>query len=97
MTITARPRWSLGRGKPPVPSGWQATPGRLHARGLHTWIAPGLTGVALVDDDPLVDQWTVVLPCGLDVPDQGSALPLSVWRDADVVTECARLLGLALQ
>ncbi len=26
MTITARPRWSLGRGKPLVPSGWQATP-----------------------------------------------------------------------
>jgi len=25
MTITRRPRWSLGRGKPPVPSGWQAT------------------------------------------------------------------------
>ena len=25
MTITARPRWSLGRGKPPVPSGWHAT------------------------------------------------------------------------
>jgi len=25
MTITTRPRWSLGRGKPLVPSGWQAT------------------------------------------------------------------------
>ena len=25
MTITTRPRWSLGHGKPLVPSGWQAT------------------------------------------------------------------------
>ncbi len=25
MTISTRPKWSLGRGNTPVPSGWQAT------------------------------------------------------------------------
>ena len=34
----------------------------LHARGLQSWIAPGVVGVALDDDDPLVDEWVVVLP-----------------------------------
>jgi len=32
MTITTRPRWSLGHGKPLVPSSWQAT---LTSQGHH--------------------------------------------------------------
>ena len=34
----------------------------LFARGLQSWLAPGVVGVALDDDDPLVDEWVVVLP-----------------------------------
>jgi Sensory domain in DIguanylate Cyclases and Two-component system len=34
----------------------------LHARGLQSWLAPGVVGVSLDDDDPLVDEWTMVLP-----------------------------------
>ena len=79
---------------------------RLHARGLQAWLAPGVEGVALSDDDPLVDEWTVVLPCpqhpvvfaatdcGLDVPDAERAFCWAVSRDPEVVSECARLLGL---
>lgn len=33
----------------------------LFARGLHSWVADGVRGVDLDDDDPLGDQWTVVL------------------------------------
>jgi hypothetical protein len=32
MTITTRPRWSLGRGDQVVPSRWQATPGNCWAQ-----------------------------------------------------------------
>ncbi len=39
MTITTRPRWSLGHGKPLVPSGWQATPRPISGpNGCH-WLA----------------------------------------------------------
>ncbi len=53
MTISNRPRWSLGRGNPPVPSSWQATVvhwhgsgGKPEVTGLHDYralyAAPGL-------------------------------------------------------
>ena len=32
----------------------------LLARDLQSWIAPGVRGVALDDDDPLVDVWSLV-------------------------------------
>ena len=34
----------------------------LLARGLQGWLDPGVQGVDLDDDDPLVDEWVVVLP-----------------------------------
>lgn len=37
MTITIRPRWSLGRGKTLVPSRWQATAARMSGRRLLAW------------------------------------------------------------
>ena len=81
-------------------------PGRLHARGLQAWLAPGVTGVSLDDDDPLVDEWVVVLPgaepvvfaaTDLRVPgcaDEDRCFSYAVSRDADLVRECGRLLGL---
>ena len=36
----------------------------LLARGMQSWIAPGVRGVDLAEDDPLVDEWVVVLPGG---------------------------------
>ena len=81
-------------------------PGRLHARGLQAWLAPGVSGVALDDDDPLVDEWVVVLPghdpvvfaaTDLHVPhtsDEARSFSYAVSRDRDVVQECARLLGI---
>ncbi len=38
------------------------SPARLHARGLQAWLAPGVTGIALDDDDPLVDEWSSCCP-----------------------------------
>ncbi len=77
----------------------------LHARGLQSWVAPGVVGVSLDDDDPLVDEWTVVLPSpagpvvfaatDLAEPcDQDSerCFLYAVSRDRDVVEACARLL-----
>lgn len=43
MTITIRPRWSLGRGKTLVPSRWQAT----RAPPATTGLAPSLLSVAM--------------------------------------------------
>ena len=34
----------------------------LLARGLQGWLAPGVRGVDLDEDHPLVDEWVVVLP-----------------------------------
>jgi len=79
---------------------------RLHARGLQTWLAPGVTGVALDDDDPLVDEWVVVLPgpdpvvlAATDLhtpdcadPDRGFTYAIS--HDPHVVASCGRLLGI---
>lgn len=81
-------------------------PGRLHARGLQAWLAPGVVGVALSDDDPLVDEWTVVLPGAepvvfaatdlgrTDCADDDRCFAYAVSRDPAVVAGCGRLLGL---
>ena len=81
-------------------------PARLHARDLQAWLAPGVTGVALTDDDPLVDEWVVVLPgaepvvfaaTDLRVPgcaDDERCFSYGISRDPAVVQECGRLLGL---
>ena len=76
----------------------------LYARGLHTWLAPGVTGVSLDDDDPLLDEWTVVVPsaepvvmAAIDLRSDSDDLErrflYAVSRDPHVVQECARLLG----
>ncbi len=79
---------------------------RLHARGLQSWVAPGVTGVELDDDDPLVDEWVVVLsgpdPVVLaatdlheqDHPDADRTFTVGVSRDPHVVASCGRLLGI---
>lgn len=81
-------------------------PARLHARGLQAWLAPGVTGVALDDDDPLVDEWVVVLPghepvvfaaTDLHVPDladEDRSFSYAVSHDREVVEECGRMLGI---
>ena len=81
------------------------SPATLHGRGLTSWIAPGVVGVALDDDDPLVDEWVLVLPVAgepmvfaatdLDVDhedDLDRSFSFAVSRDPQVVDECARLL-----
>jgi len=77
----------------------------LLARGLQSWLEPGVRGVDLDDDDPLVDEWVVVLPArerpavlvatDLRQPyaaerDRDFAYALS--SDPDVVATCAALL-----
>ena len=81
-------------------------PARLHARGLQSWVAPGVTGVELDDDDPLVDEWVVVVPgpepvvlAATDLhvpdgPDAERAFTVGVCRDPHVVASCGRLLGI---
>ena len=81
-------------------------PARLHARGLQSWVAPGVTGVELDDDDPLVDEWVVVVPgpepvvlAATDLhegedPDADRAFTVGVCRDPHVVASCGRLLGI---
>ena len=81
-------------------------PARLHARDLQAWLAPGVTGIALDDDDPLVDEWVVVLPgddpvvfaaTDLRLPDcedEDRCFSYGLSRDPAVVQECGRLLGL---
>lgn len=80
---------------------------RLYARGLQSWLAPGVAGVALDDDDPLVDEWTVVVPgphpvvfaatdLGLtDCDDDERCFRYAVSRDPQVVAACARALGIS--
>ena len=79
---------------------------RLHARGLEAWLAPGVTGIALDDDDPLVDEWVVVLPGPApavlaatdlkqdDRADDERAFSYGVSHDPHVVASCGRLLGI---
>jgi hypothetical protein len=81
-------------------------PARLHARGLQAWLAPGVVGVSLDDDDPLVDEWVVVLPgsdpvvfaaTDLRLPDCDDAdrcFSYGVSRDPELVDACGRLLGI---
>lgn len=79
---------------------------RLHARGLQAWLAPGVVGVSLDDDDPLVDEWIVVLPgddpvvfaaTDLGIPDcedEQRCFSYGVSRDRELVEACGRLLGI---
>jgi DICT domain-containing protein len=77
----------------------------LLARGLQGWLAPGVRGVDLDDDDPLADEWVVVLPSPVrpavlvatdlrqphdDDLDRDFAYATS--SDPDLVTTCAALL-----
>lgn len=79
---------------------------RLHAIGLHSWLGPGVTGIGLADDDPLVDEWTVVLPgarpqlfTATDLgrtgcTDDDRCFSYAVSQDPELVTACAQALGL---
>lgn len=77
----------------------------LLARGLTSWVAPGVAGVALDDEDPLVDEWVLVVPVvgaptvfaatDLDRPcdnDLERSFRYAVSHDAEVVEACTRLL-----
>jgi len=79
---------------------------RLYARSLQAWLAPGVEGVALDDDDPLVDQWSLVVPA-LEHPvvfvatdfvpgggDGGMPFSWATSRDPEVVQACAHALDL---
>jgi len=84
----------------------QGTAARLHGRGMQAWLAPGVAGVALDDDEPLVDEWVVVVPGRQPValaatdlgptggPDDDRAFAYAVSRDPQVVAACAQALGL---
>ena len=80
----------------------------LLARGLQAWLEPGVRGVDLDEDDPLVDEWVVVLhsaqqPAVLAATDlrQPYDLDLDLERDfayatssdPEVVAACADLLA----
>jgi hypothetical protein len=79
---------------------------QMHARGLQSWLAPGVTGVPLDDDDPLVDEWVIVVPGSAPVlfaaadlhsdgvEDGDRAFRYAVTREADLVREAADVLGL---
>lgn len=81
------------------------SPARLHARGLQAWLAPGVVGVSLDEDDPLVDEWTVVLPgpepvvfaaTDLRIPDcedDDRCFSYGISRDRELVEACGRVLG----
>lgn len=84
----------------------RGVPGRLFARGLQSWLAPGVEGVPLEEDDPLVDEWTVVVPSVAPVvfaatdarepyaDDLDRGFRYAVSRDPEVVRACAELLGI---
>ena len=78
----------------------------LLARGLPGWLEPGVRGVDLDEDDPLVDEWVVVLPSESDpvvlaATDLRSPTDLDLDRDfayalstdREVVDACAALLS----
>jgi hypothetical protein len=81
-------------------------PARLFARGLQSWLAPGVTGVPLDDDDPLVDEWVIVLPGrspllfaaadlhGAGDDEQHRQFRYAVSRDPALVQEAAQAMGL---
>lgn len=77
----------------------------LHARGLHGWLDPGVQGVDLADDDPLVNEWVVVVPArvrpavlaatdldGTSVDDDARSFSYAVSYDPQLVAACAALL-----
>ena len=79
---------------------------RLHARGLQAWVDPGVSGIDLDEDDPLVDLWCVVLPSptrpavlaatDLRVPDEADldrSFRYALTEDPQAVAECVRLLS----
>ena len=84
----------------------QGTDVRLFARGVQAWLAPGVRGVCLDDDDPIVDQWSLVMPCeqhpavfvatdGVSGGGDGAlSYTWAVSRDPQVVHACASALGL---
>ena len=86
----------------------RGVPARLYARGMQAWLAPGVTGVPLDDDDPLVDEWNVVVPsrhpvvlAATDVgepcdDDFDRCFRYAVSHDPEVVRACAELLGIGL-
>ena len=78
----------------------------LLARGLQSWLAPGVRGVDLAEDDPLVDEWVVVLHAGAlpavlvatDLHSAGAVdlerdFAYATSRDPEVVAACADLLA----
>ena len=80
----------------------------MYGRGLRAWLAPGVRGVAIGDDDPLGDVWAVVLAgsaspvvlAALDLFAEGSteaerSFQVAVSRDSAVVRDCLRVLGLS--
>ncbi len=82
---------------------------RLYARSLQAWLAPGVRGVWLDDSDPLVDEWSLVLPSERrpvvfvatdGVPRGGDGARPYTWavsRDPEVVRDCAVALGITPQ
>jgi hypothetical protein len=84
----------------------RGTAARLFGRGMQAWLAPGVVGVSLDDDDPLVDEWSIVVPgedpvvfAGTDLrnadcSDSDRCFLYAVSRDPEVVAACARALGL---
>ena len=83
----------------------QGTDVRLYARSLQAWLAPGVRGFSLDDDDPVVDQWCLVMPCEQHaavfvasdgVPGGGDGDRPYAWalsRDPDLVHACAQALA----
>ena len=78
----------------------------LLARGLQGWLDPGVHGVDLDEDDPLVDEWVVVLPSATGpavlaatdlrqpyADDLDRDFVCCVSSDPDVVATCAELLA----
>lgn len=63
----------------------EGVPVTLAARGLPSWLAPGVRGLDLDEEDPLVDQWVVVLaargaPAVLAATDLGGPAGLDLDR-----------------
>jgi hypothetical protein len=79
---------------------------RLHARGLQSWLAPGVVGIDLTEDDPLADEWVVVLPGrapvvfaatdlhAADCADADRSFRYGISHDPHVVASAGRLLGI---
>lgn len=84
----------------------KGVPVKLFGRGMQSWLAPGMQGISLEDDDLLVDEWSVVLPCREhpvvfvatdSVPGGADGAKPFTWstsRDPDLVRACAELLDI---